>query len=369
MRSFLGTKIPSIASAKPTRYAAVSLLASLLAVVLLTGCAQFAVASDETQVIWPPLQVMRCVPRTLAQIEVLPPPITTQHLAAGRTAPLKSKKVDKYDILHIGSRNIGKGFNLYSMSMERELGRELAASLDSQLGEPVDERVSKYISTLAQNLFAHSDSQFLITAKVFESDEVNAFSLPGGYLYVSTGLIVDARDEAELAGVMAHEIAHVAARHATKSESRRQLFGFAALPLSSIGGLATAAISGIISVARPLSTAKFSRSAENEADLLGLQYAYATGYDPLELVHFFERYLKEEPEKKGSIFGRLFADHPMTAERISRCQQQIRKQLPQKEQYVITTYAFDETKSILINAYQLTRAASTGGPTLHRQNK
>src|SRR3954463_5871006 len=160
-----------------------------------------------------PLQLIRSLPDSLATVHVLPPPIDTQPRTFQKAR--NSKLARKYDISHIGSRGIGKGFNLYSADLEAELGRELASQVDQNLGDPVDEKVVEYINRLAQSLFAHSDSEFPIRARVYSSADVNAFSLPGGYLYVSTGLIVAAESEAELAGVMAHEIAHIAARHGT----------------------------------------------------------------------------------------------------------------------------------------------------------
>jgi predicted Zn-dependent protease len=293
-----------------------------------------------------PLQLFR-LPENLAIVHVFPPVTETQSRASQEAT--NSKSARKYDISHIGSRGIGKGFNLYSLDLEGELGRELATEVDLNLGDPVDENVVEYINRLAQSLFVHSDSKFPIRARVYESADVNAFSLPGGYLYVSTGLIVAAESEAELAGVMAHEIAHIAARHGTKSQSRRMLFGFAALPFSFVGGGAGLAISAAVSHAmQPLSTAKFSRNAEREADLLGLQYTYASGYDPGELVHFFERYLKQEPETRGSLFNRLLADHPMTADRIERLQQQLETELPVRSEYVVDTKSFEEARDILL---------------------
>ena len=308
-----------------------------------------------------PLQLFRSLPENLASEPVLPPFTETQSRASQEAT--NSKLARKYDISHIGSRGIGKGFNLYSLDLEQELGRELASKVDLNLGDPVDENVAEYINRLAQSLFVHSDSKFPIRARVYESADINAFSLPGGYLYVATGLIIAAESEAELAGVMAHEIAHVAARHGTRSESRRKLFGLAALPLSFVGGGVGLAISAAVAhAAQPLSTAKFSRNAEREADLLGLQYTYASGYDPGELVHFFERYLKMEPETRGSKFNRLLADHPMTADRIQRFQQQIQTQLPARSEYVMNTNSFEEARDILLKPSDPGREDT--GPTL-----
>ena len=282
----------------------------------------------------------------------------------------RSKHDDKYDVARIGSRGIGQGINLYSVERERELGRELAAETDAEVQLLPDTIVVDYINRIAQNLVRHSDATVPFTVKVIDSDEVNAFTLPGGYLYVNTGLLLAAENEAEFAGVMAHEIAHVAARHATKTLTRRQIFSLATVPLLFVGGGAAMAIGQAAGLAQPISFFKFSRNAEREADLLGLEYAYAAGYDPAEFVRFFERMRKISGEKKNAWFvTKLFAMHPMTSDRIRRAQHEIATMLPSRDRYVVTTSDFDDirTRVVRLHTSQYSNTPESFTPTLRRR--
>ncbi len=189
----------------------------------------------------------------------------------------------------------------------------------------------------------NSDARVPFTIKVLDNDEVNAFALPGGFFYVDSGLILAADNEAELAGVMAHEIAHVAARHATKNMTRAQIWNMASVPLIFIGGPVAYAISEVASLAVPLGFLKFSRDNEREADLLGLQYDYAAGYDPEAFVEFFEK-LKVDEKKKQNFVAKAFATHPMNADRIKAAQDEIRKYLPDRSEYVVDTSEFEDIK-------------------------
>ena len=193
-----------------------------------------------------------------------------------------------------------------------------------------DPVITEYINRIGQNLVRNSDARVPFTIKVLDNDEVNAFALPGGFFYVDSGLILAADNEAELAGVMAHEIAHVAARHATKNMTRAQIWNMASVPLIFIGGPVAYAISEVAGLAVPLGFLKFSRDAEREADLLGLEYDYAAGYDPEAFVEFFEK-LKVDEKKKQSFVAKAFATHPMNADRIKAAQDEIRKYLPDRE--------------------------------------
>src|SRR5206468_2218198 len=218
---------------------------------------------------------------------------------------------------------------------EVRLGRELAAEVDRQAKFIDDPVVTEYINRVGQNIVLHSDAKVAFTIKVIDSDEVNAFALPGGFFYVNKGLVLAADNEAELAGVMAHEIAHVAARHATHNMSRRDLFNLCTIPAVFVAGPAGMAIREVTELALPMEFMKFSRDAEREADLLGMEYAYAAGYDPAEMVNFFEKVQAEEKHKKGFL-ARAFDSHPMTAERVQRAQEEMRWMLPAKDDYVVT---------------------------------
>ncbi len=254
------------------------------------------------------------------------------------------KKLDpKFDVDMIGRRSVGTGMDFYSLEREVQLGRQLANDIENSVKLVDDPLVTEYISRLGQRLVRNSDAKVPFTIKVIDNDEVNAFALPGGFFYVNTGLILAADNEAGLAAVMAHEIAHVAARHATKNQSRSELFNMMSIPLIFVGGPAAMVARQAMSLAVPMGMLKFSRNAEREADMLGLQYDYATGYDPQEFIRLFEKMKKEEKQKKG-FFARAFATHPMTEDRIKRAQKEIADYLPDRDDYVVDTSEFQEVR-------------------------
>ncbi len=253
----------------------------------------------------------------------------------------------KYDVTLIGHRNVGNGVNFYSIEREISLGHDLARQVEESSKLVTDPKIIEYVNRIGQNLVRNSDSRVPFTIKVVDSDEVNAFALPGGFFYVDSGLIMAADTEAELAAVMAHEIAHVAARHATKNMTKQQIWNMASIPLMFIGGPAAYAIAEVASIAVPMGFLKFSRDAEREADMLGLQYDYAAGYDPQAFVQFFEK-LKAEEKKKHSTIAKMFSTHPMNSERIAAAQNEIREYLPDRDSYVVNTSEFDAMKARLI---------------------
>jgi len=252
----------------------------------------------------------------------------------------------KYNVTLIGRRNVGSGLDFYSLDREMALGRHLAQEVESSARLVTDPVVNEYINRIGQNLVRNSDARVPFTIKVLDTDEVNAFALPGGFFYVNSGLILAADNEAELAGVMAHEIAHVAARHATKNMTRAQIWNMASVPLIFIGGPVAYAVSEVAGLAVPLGFLKFSRDAEREADLLGLEYDYATGYDPQAFVQFFEKLNVEK--KKPNLVAKAFATHPMNVERIEAAQDEIRKYLPDRSEYIVDTSEFEDVKARLL---------------------
>jgi predicted Zn-dependent protease len=273
----------------------------------------------------------------------------------------------KYDVAHIGHRGIGGGINFYSLQKEELLGRELAQQVEQGAQMLWDPIVTEYINRLGQKLVRNSDARVPFIIKVIDSDEVNAFALPGGFFFVNTGLILSTQSEAELAGVMAHEIAHVAARHATKNQTKAEIWNLASIPLIFAGGPAGWAIYEAEGVLAPMSYLKFSRNAEREADLLGIEYEYAAGYDPEALVQLFER-LQVRDKKKQSFVARAFATHPMTAERVRAAQQEIANYLPPRDQYIVTTSEFEQVKARLevLQNHRLIDLGQTR-PTLHQR--
>ena len=254
----------------------------------------------------------------------------------------KERQQLKNDVSRIGTRDIGKGLNFYNADAESRFGREAAAEVEKNARLIDDPALNRYLEQLCQRLVTHSDATTPLRVKILRDDEINAFALPGGYLYVNSGLILAADNEAELAGVIGHEIAHVAARHATRNISRAQIWKIASLPLMYVGGVPGFLVQEATSIAVPLTFLKFSRDAEREADMLGVQYLYAAGYDPNAFITFFEKLNTTPPKHK--LIAKAFATHPLSAERIERVQREIATLLPPSEQYVVTTSEFDEAK-------------------------
>jgi beta-barrel assembly-enhancing protease len=251
----------------------------------------------------------------------------------------------KDDVDAIGNRKIG-GMDWYSIEKEIRIGKEYAMQIEQSMKMVKDPVVNEYINRIGQNLVRNSDAKVPFTIKVVDSDEVNAFALPGGFFYVNTGLILAADEEAELAGVMAHEIAHVAARHATRGATRAELANFLSIPLIFVGGGIGYAAREVAGIGLPMTFLKFSRGFEAEADYLGLQYMYKAGYDPNAFVAFFEKLQAQEKKKPGTL-AKAFATHPQTPDRIQKSQEEIAKILPARDQYIVTTSEFDQVKARL----------------------
>ncbi len=283
----------------------------------------------------------------------------------GRT---KSKINPKYDLSKIGERGIGDGVNFYSMEKEIALGKQLSNEIDRQSRIIQDPIVEEYVNRVAQNIVHNSDAKVPFVIKVVQSDEVNAFALPGGYFYVNSGLILAAENESELVGVMAHEIAHVAARHATRNETKRDIWNLASIPLIFVGGPIGYAVQQAAGLAVPMGFMKFSRDAEREADLLGLQYDYASGYDPATFVQFFEKMKLLEKQRKGFV-AKAFSTHPMTEDRIKRAQEEIQTMLPAKDEYIVDTSDFQQVKARVAMLTNVDKHAELGKPTLHHSEK
>lgn len=255
-------------------------------------------------------------------------------------------KDKKNDPEEIGNRDVGKGVNFYSLEKEIALGKQLAQEVEREAKIIDDPVIAEYVNRVGQNLVRNSDAKVPFTIKVLDSEEVNAFALPGGFFFVNSGLILKADTEAELAGVMAHEIAHVAARHGTKQATRGEIINFASIPLIFMGGWTGYAIRQGAGLAIPLGFLNFSRGFEREADYLGLQYLYKTGYDPTAFVDFFEKIQSMEKKKPGTV-SKVFSTHPMTDDRIKASQEEIQKILVSKPEYVVNTSEFNDVKGRL----------------------
>jgi predicted Zn-dependent protease len=285
----------------------------------------------------------------------------------GSNTPIQSPdtvnpKNSKEDVDAIGNRNVGKGINFYSLEKEIGLGKQLAQEVERSSKLVDDPVVTEYVNRVGQNLVRNSDAKVPFTIKVIDSDEVNAFALPGGFFYVNSGLILRAQEESELAGVMAHEIAHVAARHGTKQATKGDLVQLGMIPAMIFIPYTWAGYAAYqgMNLLIPMTFLKFSRDAEREADFLGLQYMYKAGYDPNSYVTFFERIQADEKRRPGTI-GKAFSTHPPTPERIENTQKEIARILPAKQEYVVTSSEFDSVKGRLRNI-MFARKANDNSP-------
>lgn len=278
------------------------------------------------------------------------------------------------DLDDIGNRNVGCGRgvgNWYSLEKQIQMGSSYAKQVESSTKLIKDPVITEYVNRLGQNLVRNSDAQVPFTIKVINSDDVNAFALPGGFFYVDSGLILAADDEAELAGVMAHEIAHVAACHAARENTRAQLLNLASIPLIMVGGGIGYAGYEAAGVALPVAFLKFSRGFEAQADYLGVQYMYKAGYDPEAFISFFEKVEALEKHKPGTI-AKAFATHPQTPDRVEKTQEEISTLLPPLREYKLDTGEFQEVKGRLAeleNGHKLKDQNDAHRPSLRRASQ
>ena len=286
----------------------------------------------------------------------------------------------KEDPTLIGKRNINGGadkfFGWLGGSQEKEIaiGRQLALEVEQQAKMVDDPMITEYVNRVGQNVVLHSDAKIPFTIKVIDSDEVNAFALPGGFFFVNKGLILAADNESELAGVMAHEIAHVAARHAMENAGKGQFLNYGLLAgIIFTGGIAGSILQNTAGLTQALAFFKFSRGAEEEADKLGVQYLYASGYDPTSMSTMFEKLASKNKKKPGTL-SKLFTTHPQSIERRDASLALVSR-FPEQEEYVISTSEFQKVKAHLL---RITNAKSTiaadidegepGKPTLKRRS-
>jgi len=283
-------------------------------------------------------------------------PVCAQNPESKNAGPAAPSSIRRYrdggirDLDAIGNRKVGceRGVgNWYSIDHQIAMGKAYAQQVESQSKLITDPVITEYVNRIGQNLVRNSDAQVPFTIKVMDTDDVNAFALPGGFFYVDSGLILAADNEAELAGVMSHEIAHVAACHAARQNTRGQLMNLASIPLIFIGGGVGYAAQNIAGLALPLGFLKFTRGFESEADYLALEYMYKSGYDPQAFAAFFEKIKLLEKQRPGFV-AKAFETHPQTPDRIRRSQQEINTLLPARDQYMVDTSEFEEVKARLL---------------------
>jgi hypothetical protein len=274
------------------------------------------------------------------------------------------------DVSAVGNRDIGgRGMgNWYSTDTEIKMGKSFASEIEKSTRFITDPVITEYVNRIGQNIVKNSDCKVPFTIKVIDSDEINAMALPGGFFYVNSGLILNADEEAELAGVMAHETAHVCAHHAVREQTRMNYAQLGTIPLIFIGGWTGYGIYEAASIAIPITFMHFSREFEAQADYLGVQYMYKAGYDPQAFISFFEKIQALEKRKPGAV-SKVFADHPQTPDRILHSQEEIARILPAKDEYTVTTSEFDDVKARLArieNKRRLTDSKDNKKPSLRR---
>jgi predicted Zn-dependent protease len=275
------------------------------------------------------------------------------------------------DVNAVGNRDIGgRGMtNWYSTDSEIKMGKQYAMEIEKSTRFITDPVVTEYVNRIGQNIVKNSDCKVPFTIKVIDSDEINAFALPGGFFFVNSGLVLNADEEAELAGVMAHETAHVCAHHAAREMTRMNYAQIGMVPVMIfVGGWTGYGIYEGSSIAIPVAFMKFSRDFEAQADYLGVQYMYRAGYDPQAFITFFEKVQALEKRKPGSV-AKVFADHPQTPDRIQHSQEEIARILPARDQYTVTTSEFDDVKARLArieNKRRLTDSKDGKKPSLRR---
>ncbi len=275
-------------------------------------------------------------------------------------------KNKKNDPNQIGDRDVGKCLNFYSVEKEMALGKQLAEEVSRQAKVVDDPILSEYVNRIGQNLARSSDAKVPFTFRILQNDVPNAFALPGGYIFVHTGLIGIAAEEDEFAGALAHEIAHVAARHLTCRETKAQIANIGTIPLSVIlGGWAGVAARQAASAAIPMTFLSFSRHDESEADFLGVQYMWAAGYDPTGAISMFEK-LESLQRTQPNAVSKLLSTHPMDSDRIAKTQAEIDSILPSKPEYVVTTSEYTNMRQRLLTMENRRKPDDPNQPRLRR---
>ncbi len=275
----------------------------------------------------------------------------------------------KKDVDAIGNRKVAHR-SMISEQKEIAIGKRYATEIDRSARIIKDPVINEYVNRVAQNVARNSDLKIPLTVKIIDSPDINAFALPGGFLYVNSGLLKAANEEDQVAGVVAHEIAHVAARHWASQMTKATILQYAMIPLmfTPMSFPVYIGLSEGLNMGIPMAFLKFSRDDEAEADFLGIQYMYKAGYDPNAYVAFFGKIVQEQRRNPGSVPS-IFADHPPTPDRIIKTEKEIKSILPQKSEYLVSTSEFNDMKTRLEGVMSMRRKMekAEGGPTLKKR--
>jgi len=293
-------------------------------------------------------------------------PVLAKDTAAVRPCSDAKNKMD--DVYCIGQRRVAH-HSIISERKEVAIGTKYAQQINRSAKLVKDPVISEYVNRVEQNIAQNSDAKIPITVRVIDSPEINAFTLPGGFIYVNTGLLHAASSEAQLAGVLAHETAHVACRHWASDATKRTLLQYAMIPLilTPMSYPVYIGLSEAMNFGIPMAFLKFSREDEAQADFLGLQYMWKAGYDPNAYLSMFAKIIQEGRSTPGSVAG-VFMDHPPTKDRIINAEKEIKTILPKRSEYLVSNSEFqnvhDRLNTLLGRMKKIQAKANSNKPTL-----
>ena len=286
--------------------------------------------------------------------------------------PCSDSKDKMDDVYCIGQRRVAH-HSIVSEQKEIAIGKKYSEQINHSAKLVKDPVITEYVNRVEQNIAENSDAKIPITVRVIDSPAINAFTLPGGFIYVNTGLLHAASSEAQLAGVLAHETAHVACRHWASDVTKQTLLQYAMIPLifTPMSYPVYLGISEGMNFGIPLAFLKFSRKDEQQADFLGLQYMWKAGYDPNAYLAMFSKIITEQRRAPGSVPS-VFMDHPPTRDRIIKAEEEIKDILPSRPEYLVSNSEFQTVQDRLNNLLgqmKKMQAASNKPTLLKREPK
>lgn len=250
---------------------------------------------------------------------------------------IKKRSKSDANITAIGHRRITHATNLYSLEREKQLGKALSEEVERTSKLLTDPAITEYVDRVAQTVAKNSDARMPITVRVIDSDSVDAFTLPGGYQYVSRGLLLRLAGEGELASVLARGIAHTALRSSTTLATRADILQISTVPLSNSAPGNSFPSDAALAV--PLTSLEMHRDDELDADYFGVQYLYKTGYDPECFLDFVQRIWGSGAT--ATKVPAAFSAYPPLDERLAALRSEISKILPPRDGATVSTPEFD----------------------------